>query len=202
MIRLGTEWMTLAGTRLRHWPGGRPSAGEGVRRESVQPARAWCPMSVRSTPLIHYVAILVGSVGLLLIAAGLRGWPSTAAYTPVAPRLAPSPQVQELGRVSLHESRRASFRIANVDHSRAVRLIGANDSCDKDGCVAFRSRLPLTIPPGAAVEVVVEYKAMALGRCKKEMPVYTHAPGQPEIPLVVVCDVFKPEDPQSGSKLP
>jgi hypothetical protein len=80
--------------------------------------------------------------------------------------------------------------MTNRHRSRAVRVIGARASCDKSGCVTVKSALPLTIPPMQAVELEVEYRAMGLGRCDKELPIYTDSPGQAELRLLLVCEVF------------
>jgi hypothetical protein len=120
--------------------------------------------------------------------AGVITWWRNSQSGANAPWLNVSPRVSSLGNLSLGEPRIAAFQLTNHSGNRPVRLLGAADFCDAQGC-ASSAGLPRVIAPGSTYTLEVEYKGTETGRFVREFVVYTDCPAQEQIPLTITGEV-------------
>ena len=135
--------------------------------------------------------ILAMAAGVVFAVAAYREWRREASRPLPGAQLSFLPALQDLGVTAPGESRKVVFTVKNLDDARPARLLGAEEHCDRLGCIFWKGA-PTTIRPGEERTFEVEWKGIRPGRLVQSFPVYTDCPGQMEVRLSIAGEVTPP----------
>jgi hypothetical protein len=150
---------------------------------------------------LRILAVFAFVCGLGSLIIGLSAWHSRYQSGPPEPLIAVSPNAAAVGELPLGEHRLVSFNIRNRSGTRTVRLLGAEDFCSPAGCV--RSACwPLSLPPGGAATVEIDFSGQQAGSFTCAVPMYTDSPGQTQVSLTIIGEILAPASAKGGQPNP
>ena len=125
--------------------------------------------------------VILSGLGLLLAAAvmsAVAGGPSQRQEIRV------SPPSTDLGPVVTKSRYPLRFSLHNGGH-REVTILGVSSCCSKKGCIVAKRQPPVSIARGGTYHVDATFVAAEAGPFACMFEVYTDAPGQTAIGLIV-----------------